>query len=326
MRRREFLTLLGCAAAAWPLAARAQQPGKVFRLGSITASVPVPHLRSAFRDGLRALGWIEGKNVIYEDDLYAENRLDRLPELASELVRLKVDVIVADGTLAPLAAKRATSTIPIVLTSAGDPLGSGLVTNLARPGENVTGLSLMQSDVGGKRLEMLKEAVPQASRVGILWNAANPYSAIVFKEAQSAAPILGIQLQSVEVRSPDDFDLALRALMQLNLGALITVGDPFVYAYRKRIADFAASTGLPAIYSSREFVEAGGLMAYGAHLADLNRRAAGYVDKIFKGAKPSDLPIEQPTKFELVINLKTAKALGLEIPPTLLARADEVIE
>jgi putative tryptophan/tyrosine transport system substrate-binding protein len=326
MRRRAFITLVAGAAAVWPLAARAQQSGKVFRLGYITASVPVPHFRGAFREDLRALGWIEGKNVIYEDDLYAENRLDRLPELASELVRLKVDVIVADGTLAPLAAKRATSTIPIVLTSAGDPLGSGLVTNLARPGENVTGLSLMQSDIGGKRLEMLKEAVPQASRVGILWNAANPYSAIVFKEAQSAAHILGIQLQSIEVRSPDDFDPALRALMQLNLGALITVGDPFIHSYRKSIADFAARAGLPAIYSSREFVEAGGLMAYGAHLADLNRRAAGYVDKIFKGAKPSDLPIEQPTKFELVINLKTARALGLDIPPTLLARADEVIE
>jgi putative ABC transport system substrate-binding protein len=326
MKRRDFITLLGGAAAAWPLAARGQQAGKVFRIGYITASVPVPHLRNAFRDGLRALGWIEGKNLVYEDDLYAENRLDRLPELASELLRLKVDVIVADGTLAPLAAKRATSTIPIVLTSAGDPLGSGLVTSLARPGGNVTGLSLMQSDVGGKRLEMLKEVVPQVSRVGILWNAANPYSALVFKEAQSAAQILGVQLQSIEVRSPDDLDPALRALMQQNLGALITVGDPFVHAYRRRIADFAASNRLPAIYSSREFAEAGGLMAYGAHLADLNRRAAGYVDRILKGATPADLPVEQPTKFELVINLKTAKALGLEVPPTLLARADEVIE
>jgi putative ABC transport system substrate-binding protein len=242
------------------------------------------------------------------------------------LVRHNVDIITAMGTLAPLAAKRATSTIPIVMTTAGDPLGSGLVTSLARPGGNVTGLSLMAPDLGGKRLELLKEVLPGVFRVGILWNAANPYSALVFKETESAARLLGIEIQSIEVRSPDDFDGALAASTRLLVGALITVEDPLTVGHRKRIADFAASNRLPAIYGLREFVDAGGLMAYGAHLADLQRRAAGYVDKIIKGAKPADLPVEQPTKFELVINLKTAKALGLEVPPTLLARADEVIE
>jgi putative tryptophan/tyrosine transport system substrate-binding protein len=274
---------------------------------------------------LQALGWTEGNNVVFERR-YADNRLDRLPELAAELVRLNVDVIIATGTLAPLAAKRATSTIPIVMTAAGDPLGSGLVASLARPGGNVTGLSLMAPDLGGKRLELLKEVLPQVSRVGILWNATNPYSALVLKETESAAQIFRIQLQSIEVRSPDDFGSALPTATQLRVGALITVEDPLTFSHRKFIADFAASNRLPAIYGLKEFVEAGGLMAYGADLADSYRRAAGYVDKILKGAKPADLPIEQPTKFEFVINLKTAKALGVEIPPTLLARADEVIE
>ncbi len=325
MRRREFITLLGGGAAAWPLAARSQSGGKVYRIGYFSAGTVIPHLRNVFHDALGALGWIEGKNVVYEYR-YADNQLDRLPELAAELVRLNVDIITAMGTLAPLAAKRATSTIPIVMTSAGDPLGSGLVTSLARPGGNVTGLSLMAPDLGGKRLELLKEVLPGVFRVGILWNAANPYSALVFKETASAARILGIELRSIEVRSPDDFDGALAASTRLLVGALITVEDPLTVGHRKRIADFAAINRLPAIYGLREFVDAGGLMAYGAHLADLQRRAAGYVDKIIKGAKPADLPVEQPTKFELVVNLKTAKALGLEVPPSLLARADEVIE
>jgi ABC-type uncharacterized transport system substrate-binding protein len=324
MRRREFITGLA-GAAAWPFSARAQSGGKVYRIGYFSAGTAIPHLRNVFHDALGALGWIEGKNVVYEYR-YADNQLDRLPELAAELVRLNVDIITAMGTLAPLAAKRATSTIPIVMTTAGDPLGSGLVTSLARPGGNVTGLSLMAPDLGGKRLELLKEVLPGVFRVGILWNAANPYSALVFKETASAARILGIELQSIEVRSPDDFDGALAASTRLLVGALITVEDPLTVGHRKRIADFAAINRLPAIYGLREFVDAGGLMAYGAHLADLQRRAAGYVDKIIKGAKPADLPVEQPTKFELVVNLKTAKALGLEVPPSLLARADEVIE
>ena len=325
--RRELLAALGGAAAAWPLAARAQQPGKVYRIGYITAGAAnsAPHLLSAFHDALEALGWMEGKNVVYEDR-YAENRLDRLSEVAAELVRLKVDVIVTGGTLAPLAAKQATATIPIVMTAAGDPLGSGLVASLARPGGNVTGLSLMAPDLAGKRLELLEEVLPGLSRVAVLWNAANPYPALVFKETQHAAQTLRIEVQSLEVRSPDDLDSALDAAIRQRANALITVEDPLTVVHRQQIADFAAKNRLPSIHGFREFVDAGGLLSYGTNLADLYRRSAGYVDKIIRGAKPADLPVEQPTKFELVINLKTAKAVGITVPPTLLARADEVIE
>ena len=324
MRRRKFITLLG-GAAVWPLAARAQEPGKVYTIGRFSAGEPIPHLRDVFVHAFRALGWIEGKNVVYEDR-YAENRLDRLPDLAAELVRLKVDVITAAGTLAPIAAKRATATIPIVMTSAGDPLGSGLVASLARPGGNVTGLSLMAPELGGKRLELLKEIRPGLSRAAVLWNVANPYSALVFKETEQAAQVLKIQVQSLEVRNPGDLDSALDAATRHHASALITVEDPLTLNHRQQIADFAAKNRLLAIYGLREFADAGGLMAYGAQISDLMRRSTGYVDKIFKSAKPADLPVEQPTKFDLVINLKTAKALGLEVPPSLLARADEVIE
>jgi putative ABC transport system substrate-binding protein len=321
--RREFIALLGGAAAARPIAARAQQAGKLYKIGFFSAGEPIPHLRAAFVDALRTLGWTEGKNIIYEYR-YGENRLDRLSELAAELVHLNVDVIVTAGTLAPLAAKRATGTIPIVMTSAGDPLGSGLVASLARPGGNVTGLSLMAPDLGGKRLELLKEILPALSRVAVLWNAANPYSALVFKETGQAAQALKIQVHSLEVRNPSDLDGTLEAATRTS--ALIAVEDPLTVNNRQRIAEFAAKNQLPTIYGLREFVEVGGLIAYGTHIADLLRRSAGYVDKIFKGAKPADLPVQQPTKFELIINLKTARALGLEIPPTVLARADEVIE
>jgi len=271
---------------------------------------------------LRELGWIEGKNVAFERR-FAENRLERLPELAAELVRLNVDVIVATGTLGPLAAKRATSTIPIVMTAAGDPLGSGLV---ARPGGNVTGMSLMVPDLGGKRLELLKELLPRLARVAVLWNAGNPYPAIVFKETQAAGRTLGIEVQSLEVRSPDDFDGAFEAAIKQRPDALITVEDPLTVSYQKRIADFALANQLPLLQGFSEDVKAGALISYGANAADLIHRAAGYVDKILKGAKPADLPVQQPAKFELVINRKTAKAIGVTIPPTLLARADEVIE
>jgi putative tryptophan/tyrosine transport system substrate-binding protein len=328
VNRREFITLLGGAAANplfLPLVARAQQAEKVYRIGYLSAGSNAPELFAITSETLRTLGWIEGKNVVFERR-YADNRLDRLSDLAAELVSLNVDVIMAAGTLAPLAAKRATATIPIVMTAAGDPLGSGLVASLARPGGNVTGMSLMAPDLGGKRLELLKEVLPQASRVGILWNAANPYSALVFKETEQAAQTTAIEVQSLEVRSPDDFDDALAATIQRRVDALITVEDPLTFGHRKRIAEFAATNQLVAIYGLREFVDAGGLMAYGAHIADLQRRSAGYVDKILKGAKPGDLPVEQPTKFELVINLKTAKALGLAVPDRLLALADEVIE
>jgi putative tryptophan/tyrosine transport system substrate-binding protein len=301
-------------------------PGKTYRIGLFNAgSEPPSELRSVIPDTLRELGWIEGKNVIFERR-YAENRLERLPEFAAELVRLNVDVIVATGTLAPLAAKLATTTIPIVMTTAGDPLGTGLVAGLARPGGNVTGMSLMVPDLGGKRLELLKELLPRVSRVAVLWNAANPYPALVFKETQDAGQTLGIQVQSLEVRGPNDFDGAFEAARQQHPDALITIEDPLTLDYRNQIADFAARHQLPTLHGLREFAAAGGLMSYGANRADLFRRAAGYVDKILKGARPADLPVQQPTKFEFVINLQTARALRLEVPPTLLARADEVIE
>ena len=324
MRRRDFIFLLAGATAAWPLALRAQQAGKIYTVGSLTAGAPIPGI-TTLGDTLRELGWIEGKNIAFERR-YAENRLDRLPALAAELVDLKVDVIVAAGTLAPLAAKRATTTIPIVMTAAGDPVGSGLVPNLARPGGNVTGLSLMVPDLGGKRLELLKELLPRMSRVAVLWNAANPYPALVFKETERAAQTLGIAVQSLEVQEPNDFGHAFEAAERHQPDALIMVEDPLTIDFRKQIADFALTHRLPAMNGFRQFVDAGGLMAYGASLSDLLRRAAGYVDKILRGAKPSDLPVEQPTKFELIINLKTAKALGIENPPMLLARADELIE
>jgi putative tryptophan/tyrosine transport system substrate-binding protein len=325
MKRREVVALLG-GVAAWPLAARAQQPRR-YTIGHLSAgaAAAAPELWAVYVDALRELGLVERKNVTFERR-YAENRLDRLPELAADLVHLNVDVIVTVGTLAPLAAKRATTTIPIVMANAGDPVGSGLVASLARPGGNITGMSLMAPDLGAKRLELLKEVLPRVFRVGILWNAANPYSALVFKETENAAPILGIQLQSIEVRGPNDIDTDLPAAMQQPIGALITVEDPLTFSHRKRIADFAASNQLPTIHGLREYVEVGGLMSYGTNQADLFRRAAGYVEKVLKGAKPADLPVQQPTKFELVINLKTAKALGLDIPATVLARADEVIE
>ncbi len=323
--RREFITLLG-GAAAWPIAAGAQ-PGRSYRIGFLSAGSEVrpPRLWSIFVDGLRELGWIEGGNIIF-DRRYAENRLDRLPELANELVRLNVDVIVTVGTLAPLAAKRATTSIPIVTINAGDPVGSGLVASLARPGGNVTGMSLMAPDLGGKRLELVREVLPQLAHVAISWNAANPYSSIVFDETQEAAKKLTIKLHSLEVRSPSDFDGALDIAIQKRVDALVVVEDPLTFNHLTKVAEFCASNRLAAIYGLREFADAGGLMTYGASNGDLFRRSVGFVDKILKGAKPSELPVQQPTKFELVINLKTAKTLGLDIPPTLLARADEVIE
>jgi putative ABC transport system substrate-binding protein len=321
-KRRQFITLLG-GAAAWPLAARAQEHKYILAHFS-AGPVSPPELWAVFVDALQQLGFVEGKNVIFQRR-YAEDKLDHLPALAAELVRMNVDVIVTVGTLAPLAAKQATKTIPIVMVNAGDPLGSGLVASLAHPGGNVTGMSLMAPDLGAKRLELLKEVLPQVSRVGVLWNAANPYSALVFKETELAAPIFGVRLQSIEVRSPNDIEIELPAARQ-TIGGLIIVEDPLTFGHQKRIADIAATNGLPAIYGMREYVASGGLMSYGTNNAALYRRAAGYVDKILKGTKPADLPVQQPTTFELVINLKTAKTLGLEIPPTVLARADEVIE
>ena len=324
MRRREFITLLGSTAAAWPLIARAQQTGKIYKIGLLSPSSSQPPLAYLF-NSLRELGWIEGKNVSIEYR-FAENCPERLPELATDLVRLNVDLIVAIGTLGPVAARRATSTIPIIMVGAGDPLGTGLVASLARPGGNVTGMSFMTPDLSGKRLELLKELLPRLARVAVLWNGANPYPAIVFKETQTAGRTMGIEVQSLEVRSPDDFDGAFAAARQQRPDALIVVEDPLTFAYRERIADFAVADRLPSLCGFKEYASAGGLISYGAVVAELYRRAAGYVDKILKGAKPADLPVQQPTKFDLVVNLKTAKALGLQIPDKMLAVADEVIE
>jgi putative ABC transport system substrate-binding protein len=268
---------------------------------------------------------IEGENLTFEGR-HADNNLDRLPGLAAELVARQVDVIVAVGTLAPLAAKRATATIPIVMAAAGDPVGSGLVASLARPGGNVTGTSLMAPDLGGKRLELAKELLPDISRAAILWNAANPYSALVFKETMRAAGTMGIELKSLEVRTPADIDGALDVAAGQHADVLVTVEDPLTNDHRRKIAEFAAGKRLPTVAGLRIFVDAGGLMSYGANVGDVFRQSVGYVEKVLKGAKPSELPVEQPTRFELVINLKTAKALGLNIPPLILARADEVIE
>jgi len=323
---RRTLVFLLAATAARPFAVSAQQSGKVFRVGVLNAGTGTSKpLADVSREAFEKLGWFEGKNISFVRR-YAENHPDRLPELAAELVGLKVDLIMAGGTLAPLAAKRATTTIPIVMTTAGDPVGSGLVSNLARPEANVTGLSFMSPDLDGKRLQLLKEVVPQVARVAVIWDAANPYPARAFKETERAAQILGIEVHSLEVRGPDDFAGAFDAMKRLQPDALFAIGDPLISDSRRQIVDFASNQRLPAMYPLREYVEVGGLMSYGSSISDMVRRAAGYVDKILKGAKPEDLPVEQPTKFELVINLKAAKALGLTIPPLLLARADEVIE
>jgi putative ABC transport system substrate-binding protein len=310
-----------------PLPAAAQPPGKVPRIGFLWASSPStnPHLIEAFRQRLRELGWVEGQNIAIEYRT-AEGKLERLPDLASELVGLKVDLIVAVATPGARAAKQATATIPVVMVGVGDPVGLGYVASLARPGGNITGLSSMSVDLGPKRLELLKETIPRVSRVGLMWNPADPARALEVRETQAAAEKLGLRLQSIEVRSPEEIERAFSAMPRERLDALIVQQDPLTILHRARIAGLTVKSRLPAISVFREFPEAGGLMAYGTNLADLYRRAATYVDKILKGAKPADLPVEQPTRFELVINLKTAKALGLTIPQSVLIRADQVIQ
>jgi putative tryptophan/tyrosine transport system substrate-binding protein len=327
MRRRALVTLAIGIALLRPAAIRAQQSGKLYRIGYFSAGErkPTPQLEEAFVGALRKLGWIEGTNVVFEYR-YADNHLDRLPELAAQLAALTPDVIVAAGTLAPLAVKRVSATIPIVLTSAGDPLGSGLVSSLAHPGGNITGLSLMAADLGGKRLEILREVLPSISKVAVLWNVANPYAAKVFAETEHAARTLQITIQSVEIRKPEDFDAAFDSVKVGHPEGLISIEDPLTFDHRTEIVEFAAKNNLPAVHGLREFAEIGGLVAYGANIPDLSRRAASYVDKILRGAKPADLPVEQPTKFEFIVNLRAAKALHLTISPELLARADEVIE
>jgi putative ABC transport system substrate-binding protein len=326
-RRDTVLALLALGAA--PLAAEAQQAAKVARIGYLAADRAAnPQLHEAFRQGLRDLGHVDGRNVVieYRD---AEGKLERLPALAAELVALKVDVIVASGTLAALAAKQATKTIAIVFTAVPDPVGSGLVTSLARPGGNVTGFSGLAAELVGKRLEQLKQAVPGVSRVGVLWHPGafgERTEQEMLKEAEVAARALGVQPQFVEARVPADFDRAFSEMTRSRAGALTVLTSGMFFTERRRLVALAAKNRLPAVYPWREAVDAGGLMSYGANIAALYRRAATYVDKILKGAKPGDLPVEQPTKFELVINLKTAKALGLTIPQSVLGRADEVIQ
>jgi putative ABC transport system substrate-binding protein len=328
MRRREFIALVG--GAIWcPTGVRAQQQtGKVHRIGFLGVTSPSdrPSLLDAFRQGLRELGWVEGQNIVI-DYRFAEDRLDRLPDLAAELVRLKVDIIISFGTQGVTAAKNATATIPIVMIGVRDPVGIGLIASLARPGGNVTGVSGSAGlEIVTKQLELLKETVPKAHRVAILSNPANAYHQLAIREVSVAAGSLGVQLRLLEARGPNEFDGAFAAMAKERVGALLVVSDVIFNNHRTRLADLAARSRLPAAYGVRESVEAGGLMSYGTSFLDLHRRSAAYVDKILKGAKPADLPVEQPTKFELVINLKTAKALGLTVPPTLLARADEVIE
>jgi ABC-type uncharacterized transport system substrate-binding protein len=310
-----------------PVAAEAQQAAKVARIGWLTPDRNHPR-EEAFLQGLRDLGYVEGRNVVIEYRS-AEGKLERLPALAAELVSLKVDVIVPSVTAAALAAKQATRAIPIVFPAVSDPVATGLVTSFARPGENVTGLSFFTPELVGKSMELLKEAVPRVSRIAVLWQPgayAEHQGQALLKAADVAAQTLGVRLQVVAARGPDDFERAFSEMTGARADALtVLVSATFVQA-RRRLADLAAKNRLPAMYPLREAVEAGGLMSYGPNVLDQYRRAASYVDKILKGAKPADLPVEQPTKFELVINLKAAKALGLMIPASVLARADQVID
>jgi putative ABC transport system substrate-binding protein len=304
----------------------AQQPAKVYRIGILSPGSPssaAPNIE-AFRQGLRELGYIEGKNIVGEYR-YADGRPDRLPDLAAELVRLGVDVIVTDGRQAVGATKNKTSAIPIVMGAIGDPVASGIVASLARPGGNITGLTILAPELNGKRLELLKETFPEVSQVAVLRNVANPGTAFSLKETEVVAKSIGVQVKTVEVRSPDEFDGAFRAVVAARPDALITLSDAMLWNHRTRIADFAVKSRLPAMFPEKEYVDVGGLMSYAPSLPDNFRRAATYVDKILKGAKPADLPVEQPTKFEFVINLKTAKQIGLSIPPKVLVRADKEI-
>ncbi len=325
--RRAFIGSLVGSLLAAPLAAETQQAGKVYRIGVLEPTSMALNAANldAFRKGLRELGYVEGRNMMIEYRS-ADGRSERFPDLAAELVRLKVDVILTRGTPAVMAAKNATGTIPVVMAASGDPVLSGVVSSLARPGGNVTGLSAVVVEVSGKRLELIREVAPGVSRVAALFNMSNPNDALQWKETETAAPTLRVQLQLLDVRKPGDFAGAFDAAVKGRAGALFVGLDALTWANHRPIVELAAKHRLPAIYGGREFVNAGGLIAYGVSYPHLYRRAASYVDKILKGAKPADLPIEQPTKFELVINIKTAKALGLTIPQSLLGRADEVIQ
>jgi putative ABC transport system substrate-binding protein len=326
MDRRDFISGGTLALLSAPRAAGAQQPGKLPTIGYLGANTPSAESQriAAFVQRLRELGWIEGRTIVIEVR-WAEGRNERFAEIAAEFVRLKVDVIVTAGTAAVVAAKQATSVIPIVFAAAGDPVGTGLVASLARPGGNVTGLSLQAADIAGKRLELLREVVPGLRRLAILANVGSPLAVLEIRVVQATARTLGFEVATSEIRRADDIAPAFDALKG-RVDALYVVADPLVTTNRIRISALALGARLPTMHGQRENVEAGGLMSYGANYPGLYRRAADYVDKILRGTKPADIPVEQPTKFDLVVNLVTAKALGLTIPPSLLGRADEIIQ
>jgi putative tryptophan/tyrosine transport system substrate-binding protein len=328
MKRREFITLIG-GAIVLPSVAEARHAEKVYRIGILSARPEGPaefaKVWKQFFDGLRDHGYVEGQNLIVEWR-YSEGHSERWPELADQLVGLKVDIIVTPTTPAALAAKKATSTVPIVITAAFDPVGTGLASSLAKPGGNVTGLGLLIPEISAKALTLLKEAVPHASRIAVLWNPANVANVLVWSEVETVARATGLVLHSQEVREVKDVDVAFVELTEERPEGLLIIFDALLLVWRERIVEFTIHNQLPAVSFWREFVEVGGLMSYGPNLADMAHRAADYADKILNGANPADIPIEQPTKFDLVINLKTAKAFGLTIPHNLLVLADEVIE
>ena len=326
MRRREFITALG-SAAAWPLAAWAQQARQVYRIGFMGNSTAAleANLVGPFRDALRELGYDEGRNIAIEYR-WAEGNYERFPALVAELIARKVDVIVTAGTPATLAVKAATTSVPLVMVAVGDPVGTGIIASLARPGGNITGLSSIAPELEGKRLELLRELIPNLAHVAVLSNPLNPFHVASLKQARAAAELLRMKVQSIEVRVSEEVEGALAAVARERPGALLILADRVFLHNRARLMAFATQNRIPGVYAYRELVEAGGLMSFGPNYADMHRRAATYVDKILKGSKPADLPVEQPTKFELFISVKAAKALGLTIPEAFLLRADEVIE
>jgi putative ABC transport system substrate-binding protein len=325
--RREFITLLGGAAVAWPLAGRAQQAERMRRIGWLSTGNPTSHRNSlaAFRDGLTALDYVEGRNITIEYR-WADGNVDRLPRLADELAQQKVDIILAGGSLGAQAAKRSTSLIPIVAAGTGDLVELGLVQTLARPGGNLTGFVAVAPEAAAKRVQIMSEIMPEGRRAAVLWNPESFNAELERKAVNDSAAAFQLALTFHEARTVTDLEKTLSTIPQSRPDMLIVLNDPFMFTHRRSIVESAGRSRLPAIYGYREYVDDKGLVSYGTNISDTYRRAAGYVDKILKGSKPSDLPVELPTKFELVINLKTAKALGLDVPPMLIARADEVIE